>query len=102
MFTCSCATAIFFLHLVPPVSSPFSLLPPSLSSLLSAPFLSFSVWPHIDGVLVVEAGEQREALEYAFPHVSFTWLTTSVGDNDVFLLDKQSYNHASNNNNKKH
>jgi hypothetical protein len=45
----------------------------------------------VDGIVIVEAGEQRPQLEQEFPQVAFTWLTTSVGDQDVFLLDKRSY-----------
>jgi len=39
-----------------------------------------------DGLLVVEIGHNREALERAFSRLSFTWLETSVGDGFVFLL----------------
>lgn len=38
------------------------------------------------GILVVEIGHQRERLEAAFPHLPFTWLETSAGDQYVFLL----------------
>ncbi|HEX7813306.1 MAG TPA: 50S ribosomal protein L3 N(5)-glutamine methyltransferase [Burkholderiales bacterium] len=40
-----------------------------------------------DGVLVVEVGHNREALEQAFPDLPFTWLETSGGDGFVFLLN---------------
>lgn len=39
-----------------------------------------------DGLLVVEIGHNREALEAAFPFLPFTWLETSGGDQYVFLL----------------
>jgi len=38
------------------------------------------------GVLVVEVGNSREALEQACPEIPFTWLTTLSGDDSVFLL----------------
>lgn len=40
-----------------------------------------------DGVLVVEIGHNREALEQAWPGLPFTWLETSGGDGFVFLLN---------------
>lgn len=40
--------------------------------------------PH--GILVVEVGNSREALEQAFPDAPFVWLPTSSGDECVFLL----------------
>ena len=39
-----------------------------------------------DGLVVVEIGHNREALERAFPRLPFTWLETSGGDGLVFLL----------------
>lgn len=39
-----------------------------------------------DGLLLVEIGHNREALERAFPRLPFTWLETSGGDGFVFLL----------------
>jgi ribosomal protein L3 glutamine methyltransferase len=38
------------------------------------------------GILVVEIGHNREALEHACPRTAFTWLETSAGDGFVFLL----------------
>jgi ribosomal protein L3 glutamine methyltransferase len=39
-----------------------------------------------EGVLVVEIGNEREFAEAAFGHLGLTWLTTSAGDESVFLL----------------
>jgi ribosomal protein L3 glutamine methyltransferase len=39
-----------------------------------------------DGVLVVEIGNEREFAEAAFGQLGLTWLSTSVGDDAVFLL----------------
>jgi ribosomal protein L3 glutamine methyltransferase len=41
------------------------------------------------GVLVVETGRHRLALEHAFPATPFTWLETSAGDGLVFLLPRE-------------
>ncbi len=38
------------------------------------------------GLMVVEIGHNRDALEAAFPQTPFTWLETSAGDEYVFLL----------------
>jgi ribosomal protein L3 glutamine methyltransferase len=38
------------------------------------------------GVLVVEIGNEREFAEAAFGHLGLTWVTTSAGDEQVFLL----------------
>lgn len=40
--------------------------------------------PH--GVLVVEVGNERAHAEAAFPDLEMTWLSTSAGDDMVFLL----------------
>jgi ribosomal protein L3 glutamine methyltransferase len=39
-----------------------------------------------DGVLIVEIGNEREYAEAAFGHLGLTWLSTSAGDDTVFLL----------------
>lgn len=41
-----------------------------------------------NGLLIVEIGHNRAALEDAFPELPFTWLETSAGDEYVFLLHK--------------
>jgi ribosomal protein L3 glutamine methyltransferase len=41
------------------------------------------------GLLVVEIGYNRDALEAAFPELPFTWLETSAGDEHVFLLTRE-------------
>ena len=41
--------------------------------------------PH--GVLVVEIGNEREHFEAAFPDLPVTWLSTSAGDDAVFLAE---------------
>lgn len=41
-----------------------------------------------NGLLVVEIGHNRDALEQAYPHTPFTWLETSNGDEHVFLLQR--------------
>ncbi|MHB8345643.1 MAG: 50S ribosomal protein L3 N(5)-glutamine methyltransferase [Acidiferrobacterales bacterium] len=40
------------------------------------------------GILVVEVGNSREALERRFAQVPFVWLSTRSGDESVFLLDQ--------------
>jgi ribosomal protein L3 glutamine methyltransferase len=39
-----------------------------------------------EGLLIVEIGNEREYAEAAFGHLGLTWLTTSAGDDAVFLL----------------
>ncbi|MFA6901596.1 MAG: 50S ribosomal protein L3 N(5)-glutamine methyltransferase [Gallionellaceae bacterium] len=42
--------------------------------------------PH--GILIVEVGHNRDALEAAYPKLPFTWLDVSAGDEFVFLLHR--------------
>ncbi len=39
-----------------------------------------------DGILMVEIGHERAFAEAAFPELDFTWVSTSAGDDMVFLL----------------
>lgn len=39
-----------------------------------------------DGILIVEIGHNRDALEAAYPDLPFTWLDTAAGDEYVFML----------------
>ena len=41
------------------------------------------------GLLIVEIGHNREALEMVFPDTSFVWLDTSAGDENVFILRRE-------------
>ncbi len=41
-----------------------------------------------NGILVVEIGHNRDALEAAFPDLPFTWLEVSAGDQFVFMLHR--------------
>ena len=41
------------------------------------------------GLLVVEIGHNRDALEAAYPALPFTWLDTESGDQFVFLLRRE-------------
>ena len=41
-----------------------------------------------DGILIVEIGHNREALEAAYPNMIFNWLDVSSGNEFVFLLTK--------------
>ena len=45
---------------------------------------------YANGVLVVEVGFNREGLERAFPKIPFTWAETSVGDEVVFVIDRET------------
>ncbi len=41
------------------------------------------------GLLVVEIGHNRDALEAAYPETPFTWLDTAAGDQYVFMLRRE-------------
>ena len=41
------------------------------------------------GVLVVEIGHNRSALEAAYPKLPFTWLDVAAGDEFVFMLQRE-------------
>ena len=43
-------------------------------------------WLTDDGVLVVEIGNERENVEAAFGGLDLVWLSTSAGDDNVFLI----------------
>lgn len=42
------------------------------------------------GILVVEVGSGREAVERAFPRLDLTWLSTRAGADEVFLLQRKA------------
>jgi ribosomal protein L3 glutamine methyltransferase len=44
-----------------------------------------------EGLLIVEIGNNRDALERAFPRLSFVWLDTSAGDRSVFMLRRKDF-----------
>jgi ribosomal protein L3 glutamine methyltransferase len=39
-----------------------------------------------NGILIVEVGNERDFAEAAFPDLELTWLSTSAGDDAIFLL----------------
>lgn len=41
-----------------------------------------------NGILIVEIGHNRDALEAAYPHLPFTWLDVTAGDEFVFMLHR--------------
>ena len=42
-----------------------------------------------EGILIVEIGHNREALEAAYPNLVFNWLEVSSGNEFVFLLTRE-------------
>ena len=49
---------------------------------------------HPGGLLVVEVGHHREAVESLWPRLPFTWLETHAGDGFVFLLTREQLTRA--------
>ena len=47
-----------------------------------------------DGILMVEIGNERDFAEAAFGQLGLTWVTTSAGDDMVFLLTAEQLQHA--------
>jgi ribosomal protein L3 glutamine methyltransferase len=45
-----------------------------------------------EGILMVEIGNERDYAEAAFGHLGLTWVTTSAGDDMVFLLTADQLN----------
>lgn len=45
-----------------------------------------------DGLLMVEIGNERAFAEAAFPELNLTWLSTSAGDDMVFLVEAEQLN----------
>ena len=45
-----------------------------------------------NGILVVEIGHNRDALEAAYPNLPFTWLDVTAGDQFVFMLHRNDLN----------
>ncbi|TGP13045.1 50S ribosomal protein L3 N(5)-glutamine methyltransferase, partial [Mesorhizobium sp. M2D.F.Ca.ET.233.01.1.1] len=43
-------------------------------------------WLTEDGVLVIEIGNERHHVEAAFGGLNLVWLSTSAGDDNVFLI----------------
>ena len=43
---------------------------------------------NVGGLLIVEAGHNRDLVEAAFPELPFTWLSTSSSQDKVFLLHR--------------
>jgi len=41
------------------------------------------------GILIVEIGHNKNALEAAYPNIPFTWLEVSAGDEFVFMLRRE-------------
>ncbi|MBQ5948085.1 50S ribosomal protein L3 N(5)-glutamine methyltransferase [Massilia sp. ST3] len=47
-----------------------------------------------EGILIVEIGNERDYAEAAFGELGLTWLTTSIGDDAVFLLTAEQLQNA--------
>ena len=46
-----------------------------------------------EGILMVEIGNEKDFAEAAFGHLGLTWVTTSAGDDMVFLLTAEQLQH---------
>jgi ribosomal protein L3 glutamine methyltransferase len=44
---------------------------------------------NVGGILIVEAGHNRDLVESAFTDLPFTWLRTATSDDKVFLLRRE-------------
>ncbi|MBC7489472.1 MAG: 50S ribosomal protein L3 N(5)-glutamine methyltransferase [Glaciimonas sp.] len=44
-----------------------------------------------NGVLIVEIGNERAFAEAAFPHIEMTWVSTSAGDDMIFLITADQF-----------
>ncbi|WP_085316161.1 50S ribosomal protein L3 N(5)-glutamine methyltransferase [Derxia lacustris] len=42
------------------------------------------------GIMVVEVGHERDAVEAAWPRMPMTWLSTSAGDDMIYLVDRDA------------
>jgi ribosomal protein L3 glutamine methyltransferase len=48
----------------------------------------------VDGVLVLEIGNEREYFEAAFPTLEVVWLDTSAGEDQVVLIPREALNRS--------
>jgi ribosomal protein L3 glutamine methyltransferase len=48
----------------------------------------------VDGVLVLEIGNEREYFETAFPTLEVVWLDTSAGEDQVVLIPREALNRS--------
>jgi ribosomal protein L3 glutamine methyltransferase len=50
----------------------------------------------LDGVLVLEIGNERDYFEAAFPALEVVWLDTSAGEDQVLLITREALTRSSN------